>query len=63
MHPREAVEERARQALTPATLLQRVLRAKDAEGYRAAEGAPQLRDEDLRGKQRDGQAGAGCRWS
>lgn len=48
VHAREAVEEGLGQAAPAAALLQRVLRGEDPEPGRAAEGAPQLWDEDLR---------------
>eukprot|EP00965_Chrysotila_dentata_P140968 4660120-Pleurochrysis_carterae.AAC.1 len=43
---RESVQERARQPLAPAALLQRILAAEDAETRRALELGLQLRDVD-----------------
>jgi hypothetical protein len=63
MHAGEAVEEGAGQALAPTPLLHRVLCPKQAEGGGAAEGAPQLRDEHLRGGKGGGGVCVGvCEW-
>eukprot|EP00966_Prymnesium_polylepis_P115160 2661968-Prymnesium_polylepis.1 len=47
-HLREAVEERLRETLAAAALLQRVLAAEDAEAGRTVEGGAELRDVDGR---------------